>query len=87
MTTCIPRQGGKVKVDRTSTQQDDLVVQGQLREVRDPLGPLHQREQLLVCRLADVRHWVLLLTVTIYFNCLLKLLSLSFQFSNTVNKD
>jgi len=67
MTTCIPRQGGKVKVDRTSAQQDDLVVQGQLGEVRDPLGPLHEREQLLVRRLADVRHWVLLLTVNKIF--------------------
>lgn len=38
----------------TCPQQDDLVVQGQLGEVRDPLGPLHQGEELLVGRLADV---------------------------------
>lgn len=38
----------------TGPQQDDLVVQGQLGEVRDALGPLHQREELLVGRLADV---------------------------------
>ena len=38
----------------TCPQQDDLVVQGQLGKVRDPLGPLHQREELLVSRLADV---------------------------------
>lgn len=38
----------------TCTEQDDLVVQGQLREVRDPLGPFHQGEELLVGCLADV---------------------------------
>ena len=42
----------------TCAQQDDLVVQGQLGEVGDPLGPLHQGEQLLVGRLADVGHGV-----------------------------
>lgn len=43
----------------TCSQQDDLVVQGQLGEVRDPLGPLHQGEELLVGRLANVRHRVI----------------------------
>lgn len=38
----------------TCTEQDDLVVQGKLREVRDPLGPFHQGEELLVGCLADV---------------------------------
>lgn len=27
--------------------------------MRDPLGPLHECEQLLVSRLADVSHWVI----------------------------
>lgn len=38
----------------TGSEQDDLVVQWELREMGDPLGPLHQCEQLLVCCLADV---------------------------------
>lgn len=38
----------------TCTEEDDLVVQRQLGEVWDPLGPLHQGEELLVCCLADV---------------------------------
>lgn len=38
----------------TGSKQDDLVVQWELREMGDPLGPLHQCEELLVCRLADV---------------------------------
>lgn len=38
----------------TCTQEDDLIIQGQLREVRDPLSPLHQGKQLLICSLADV---------------------------------
>lgn len=38
----------------TCPEQDDLVVQGQLREMRDPLGPLDQSEELLVRSLADV---------------------------------
>lgn len=38
----------------TCTEQDDLVVQRELREVRDPLGPFHQGEELLVGCLADV---------------------------------
>lgn len=42
----------------TCTEEDDLVVQRQLGEVRDPLGPLHQGEELLVCCLADVGDWV-----------------------------
>ena len=46
----LPRPGPLL----TCPQQDDLVVQGQLGEVRDPLGPLHQREELLVSGLADV---------------------------------
>lgn len=36
-----------------------MVVQGQLGEVRDPLGPLHQGEELLVRGLADVGHRVI----------------------------
>lgn len=42
----------------TCSEQDDLVIQGQLGEVGDPLGPLHQGEELFVCCLADVRHRV-----------------------------
>lgn len=38
----------------TCTEEDDLVVQRQLGEVGDPLGPLHQGEELLVCCLTDV---------------------------------
>lgn len=38
----------------TCAQQDDLVVQGELGEVGDPLGPFHQGEELLVGCLADV---------------------------------
>lgn len=44
---------------RTSPEQNDLVIQGQLREVRDSLGPLHQSEQLFVCSLADVSDWII----------------------------
>lgn len=42
----------------TCSEQDDLVIQGQLGEVGDPLGPLHQGEELFVCCLADVCHRV-----------------------------
>lgn len=38
----------------TCTEQDDLIVEWQLGEMRDSLGPLHQRIQLLVRSLADV---------------------------------
>lgn len=38
----------------TRPKQDDLVVQGQFREVWDPLGPFHKGEELLVCCLTDV---------------------------------
>lgn len=52
----------ELNLERTSKptcpQKDDLVVQRQLGEVRDPLGPLHQGEELLVGRLADVGHWI-----------------------------
>lgn len=44
---------------RTSPEQNDLVIQGQLREVRDSLGPLHQSEELFVCSLADVSDWII----------------------------
>lgn len=43
----------------TCPEQDDLVVQGQLREVWDPFGPLHQSEELLVCCLTDVGNRVI----------------------------
>lgn len=43
----------------TGSEQDDLVVQWELREMGDPLGPLHQCEELLVCRLADVGNRVI----------------------------
>lgn len=43
----------------TCSEQDDLVIQGQLGEVGDPLGPFHQGEELLVCCLAYVRHRVI----------------------------
>lgn len=42
--------------EHTRPQKDDLIVQRQLGEVRDPLGPFHQGEELFVGRLADVRH-------------------------------
>lgn len=44
---------------RTGSEQNDLVIQRQLREVRDSLGPLHQSEQLFVCSLADVSDWII----------------------------
>lgn len=44
---------------RTSPKQNDLVIQGQLREVRDSLGPLHQSEELFVCSLTDVSDWII----------------------------
>lgn len=44
---------------RTSPEQNDLVIQGQLREVRDSLGPLHQSEELFVCSLTDVSDWII----------------------------
>lgn len=43
----------------TSSEQNDLVIQGQLREVRDSLGPLHQSEKLFVCSLTDVSDWII----------------------------
>lgn len=43
----------------TCTQEDDLVIKGQLTEVRDSLGPFHQGEELLVCGVADVGHRVM----------------------------
>lgn len=43
----------------TCSEQDDLIVQGQLGEVGDPLGPFHQGEELFVCCLAYVRHRVI----------------------------
>lgn len=39
---------------RTCTEKDHLIVEWQLGEVRDSLGPLHQGIQLFVSRLADV---------------------------------
>lgn len=41
------------------SQQDDLIVQRQFREMRDPLGPFHQGEELFVCRLADISDWII----------------------------
>lgn len=42
----------------TCPQKDDLIVQRQLGEMRDPLGPLDQGEELFVSRLTDVCHWI-----------------------------
>lgn len=42
----------------TGPQKDDLIVQRQLGEVRDPLGPFDQGEELFVSRLTDVCHWI-----------------------------
>lgn len=41
-------------LDRTCTEKDHLIVEWQLREVGNSLGPLHQRVQLFVSGLADV---------------------------------
>lgn len=38
----------------TCPQQDDLVLQGEVREVGDALGPFHECEELLVRSVADV---------------------------------
>lgn len=38
----------------TCPEQNDLVLQGEVREVRDALGPLDEREELLVSRVAYV---------------------------------
>lgn len=42
----------------TGSKQDDLIVQQQLREMGDPLGPFHQSEELFISSLTDVSHWV-----------------------------
>lgn len=42
----------------TCSEQDDLIIQRQVGEVRDPFGPLHQGKELLVSCLTDICHWV-----------------------------
>lgn len=48
--------------DVTCTKEDDLVLQRQVGEVGDALGPLHQCEELLVSGVADVGDGVVCLT-------------------------
>lgn len=53
-----PQGGGHT----TCPEENDLVFQSQVGEVRDALGPLDKREELLVSSVADVGDRVVCLT-------------------------